>query len=222
MTNRNLACALLCGASLLLFGCATSEVTYPQPLALNNGQFQDKTLCVMSYGEAPDNYDLLSETYGRWWWPRYFYGSGEVTVLDHPYTNDEQQVFVDSANDAFFEALFNRLRGYSIFKRVVRVESREEADQFNYDYLLVYHINECYAVGLGANANFIEWSTLEGNANVSVLVYDLKQNQRISTQDLQSTATSTFAYATPEVRDHLRRKLLKGTVFHNIISQISF
>ena len=222
MTKKLISNLLLCGITFLLFGCATSEVTYPMPLALNNGNFADKTLCIMSYGELVDNYDTLYETYHRWWWPRFIYGSGEVTVLDHPFVNDDGQVFQDNTNDAFAEALFNRLRGYSIFKRVVRVESRQEADEFNYDYLLVYHINDCYAKGLGANANFVEWCTIEGNVDVSVLVYDLKANQRISDQRIISTATSTFAWASPDVRDYLRRKLLKGTTFHNAISQISF
>ena len=214
--------SVLSALTFLMFGCATSEVTYPQPLALNNGSFEGKTLCIMAYGEPTDNYEQLSETYHRWWLPRFIYGSGEVTVLDHPYVNDDGQVFQDNTNEAFAEAIFNRLRGYSIFKRVVTVKDRAEADEFNYDYLLVFHINECYAKGLGANANFVEWSTIEGNVNVSVFVYDLKANQRISEQNIQSTATSTYAWATPDVREYLRRKLLKGTTFHNAVSQITF
>ena len=213
---------LLAGLSFVLFGCATNKVTYPQPLALNNGSFENKTLCIMAYGEPEDNYESLAETYHRWWLPRFCYGSGEVTVLDHPYVNDDGQVFQDNTNEAFAEAIFNRLRGYSIFKRVVMVKDRAEADEFNYDYLLVFHINNCYAKGLGANSNFIEWSTIEGNVDVSVFVYDLKANQRISEQNIQSTATSTYAWATPDVREYLRRKLLKGTTFHNAISQITF
>ena len=68
--------SVLSALTFLMFGCATSEVTYPQPLALNNGSFEGKTMCIMAYGEPTDNYEQLSETYHRWWLPRFIYGSG--------------------------------------------------------------------------------------------------------------------------------------------------
>jgi hypothetical protein len=171
---------------------------------------KDKILAVMPLGALPEDYSTNRFLeYRRWWVSRALYGSGEVTTLDDPNTD-------------MALALFNRYRGYNIFRRVVVVKDRAEADRVQADYLLCFRINECYAVGRGANANFVEWITYEGIVDMDVAVYELAMNRRIGVQRVHADATTTSVWSGEQVRDYLRRELLRGTTFHNAIAQIEF
>jgi len=201
--------ALLCGLGLA--GCATSKITPVEPLMLEGrSELRDKILAVMPLGALPQNYatNRFLE-YRRWWMPRALYGSGEVTTLADP-------------NADMALALFNRYRGYNVFRRVVIVRDRSEAERLQADYLLCFRINDCYAVGRGANANFVEWITYEGIVNMDIAVYDMALNRRISTQRIGATASTTSVWSGDQVRDFLRRQLLRGATFHNAIAQIEF
>ena len=207
----------------LFSGCATSVVTQPDYVLLRDQNYTDKILAVMPYGTAVPGYgDILRDKFDSWWLPRWMYGKGEVTVLGEPYTLDDVQYPTDGPYEEMGYQMFNRFRGYNCFKRVVLVKDRQEADSINADFLLVYHINECYAHGLGANWNFVEWISYEGVVDMDVAVYDIVRNERIASQHVRSLATSTSAWVTPEVRNYLRRQLLKGTVFNNAIAEITF
>jgi len=119
-------------------------------------------------------------------------------------------------------AIYNRLRGYDIFGRAVIVGDREEADKLRSQYLLCFSINDCYAVGRGANWNFVEWCTYEGIVDVDVVVYDLIKNERISNQSIRANAFNTSVWTSWEMQNYLQKKLLKGVTFNNAISQINF
>ncbi len=201
----------LAGALAGLPGCATSKVTMPARLALEGtSAFRDKILAVMPLGTLPDGYaaDRIEELQA-WWMPRKMYGKGEVTTLANP-------------NQDMALAIFNRYRGRDLFQRVVTVADRAEAERVQADYLLCFRINDCYAVGRGANANFVEWLTYEGMVSMDVAIYDLARNQRIASQRVQADATSTSVWAGQEMREYLKRQLLRGATFHNAIAQINF
>ena len=105
-------------------GCATSQVTRPQPLALAEKGQNDKILAVMPLGQFNPAYaDFQKEKFESWFMPRLLYGKGEVSTLEKPY-------------EEFALAIYNRLRGYDIFRRVVIVKNREEADKLGASYLL--------------------------------------------------------------------------------------
>lgn len=197
------ALALLC-----LAGCATRQTTQPMPMAITGKQ--NAILAILPLGSAdPAAKDRLAERYRASWFPRVMYGKGEVSVLDDPY---EEMAL----------AMFNRFRGYNLFNRVVIVKDRAEADQIRATHMLVFHINECYAVGRGANWNFVEWLTYEAFVNMDVVTYDLAANQRINHQHIVANATSTSVWTSREMRDYLRRQLLRGVTFNNAIAQIQF
>ncbi len=207
----------------LFSGCATNVVTQPNYVLLRDRNYKDKILAIMPYGSTSPGYgDILREKNHAWWFPRKTYGKGEVTVLGEPYTIDEKVYPTEDSYEEMGLQMFNRYRGYNCFKRVVIVKDRAEADSLRADYLLVYHINECYARGLGGNWNFVEWITYEGVVDMDVAVYDIIQNQRLTSQHIHSEGTSTSSWVTPEVRNYLRRQLLKGTVFNNAIAEINF
>lgn len=197
------ALALLC-----LAGCATRQTTQPMPMAITGKQ--NAILAILPLGNFnPAVKDRLAERYRASWFPRVMYGKGEVSVLDDPY---EEMAL----------AMFNRFRGYNLFNRVVIVKDRAEADQIRATHMLVFHINECYAVGRGANWNFVEWLTYEAFVNMDVVTYDLAANQRINHQNIVANATSTSVWTSKEMRDYLRRQLLRGVTFNNAIAQIQF
>jgi hypothetical protein len=205
---RGLALAIVLAG---LAGCATSKVTMPARMALEGrGDYTDKILAVMPLGALPEGYtsNRIEELHA-WWMPRKMYGSGEVTTLADP-------------NQDMALAIFNRYRGHGIFRRVVVVKDRAEADRLHADYLLCFRINDCYAVGRGANANFVEWLTYEGFVNMDVAVYDLPRNRRIASQRVRADATATSVWSGSEMRDYLRRQLLRGATFNNAIAQIDF
>lgn len=194
----------------VISGCATSKVTQPKPLALAERGHNDKILAIMPLGKLNPAYIKAREQENKAWFaPALLYGKGEVSGLNNPYED-------------FSLAIYNRLRGYDVFRRVVIVNSREEADKLGASYLLCFRINDCYAVGKGANWNFIYWLTYKGAFNVDVVVYDLDSNQRIDHQRISSEAYSTSTWSTSDVRAYLRRTLLRGVTLHNAISQINF
>ena len=200
----------ICATAIFISGCATSQVTKPEPLALAGHEYNDKILAVMPVGQLNPIYvDYTKEKLESWFMPRWLFGKGETSFVPDPY-------------EEFALAIYNRLRGYDIFRRVVIVKDREEADRLRASYLLCFRINECYAVGNGANWNFIEWLTYEADLDADIIVYDLEQNERIAHQRIRSNAISTSPWSTPDVRGYLRRTLLRGATFHNGISQISF
>ncbi len=203
--------AALAGIVAGLSGCATSNVTMPARLALEGtSEFRDKILAIMPLGTLPDGYtsNRIAELHA-WWMPRAMYGKGEVTTLENP-------------NQDMALAMFNRYRGRDLFRRVVTVADRPEAERIQADYLLCFRINDCYAVGRGANANFVEWITYEGIVSMDVAIYDLARNQRIASQRVRADATSTSVWAGQEMRNYLKRQLLRGATFHNAIAQITF
>jgi len=213
MAHMKLAMVSAALASLItiLPGCATSKVTVPARLALEgSSEFTDKILAIMPLGTLPDGYasNRIEELHA-WWMPRKMYGKGEVTTLENP-------------NQDMALAMFNRYRGRDLFRRVVTVADRTEAERVQADYLLCFRINDCYAVGRGANANFVEWLTYEGFVSMDVAIYDVARNQRIASQHVRADATSTSVWAGQEVRDYLKRQLLRGATFHNAIAQIVF
>ena len=58
--------------------------------------------------------------------------------------------------------------------------------------------------------------------SVDVAVYDLVTNERVFAERINVNANDTSVWSTPDVRDYLRRQLLKGVTFHNAISEITF
>lgn len=191
-----------------LVGCATRQTTPPLPITITGKE--NVILAILPLGQQnPGVKEMLAERHRASWFPRVMYGKGEVSVLDDPY---EEMAL----------AMFNRFRGYNRFRRVVIVKDRAEADQIRATHMLVFHLNECYAVGRGANWNFVEWLTYEGFVDMDVMVYDLVANQRISHQRIRSNATSTSVWTSKEMRDYLRRQLLRGVTFNNAIAQIQF
>lgn len=207
--SRTVQFLLLIGA-LLLTGCAANIQTKPEPLALQPQSYPEETLAILPLGKFNPIYgEQLTEEHRRWFLPRWLYGSGEVTILEDPYED-------------FALALYNRLRGYNVFRRVVIVKNRDEADELHARYVLCFRINDCYAVGEGPNLAFSEWLTYKGVAKVDIIVYDLAASERIAAETLQSEAFNTSVWSTPDVRNYLRRTLLKGQTFHNLIAQIKF
>jgi len=203
--------AALAGVVALLPGCATSQVTMPARLSLEGStEFTDKILAIMPLGALPDGYasNRIEELHA-WWMPRIMYGKGEVTTLANP-------------NQDMALAMFNRYRGRDLFRRVVMVADRAEAERIQANYLMCFRINDCYAVGRGANANFVEWITYEGFVSMDVAIYDMALNQRIASQRVSADATATSVWAGQEIRDYLKRQLLRGATFHNAIAQIIF
>lgn len=206
--SHRIAAAAVAIIVLCMAGCATRTTTQPVPMAIAGKQ--NAILAVLPLGSADTGAkDALSERYRASWFPRVMYGKGEISVLDDPY---EEMAL----------AIFNRFRGYNLFNRVVIVKDRAEADQIRATHMLVFHINECYAIGRGANWNFVEWLTYEAFVNMDVMVYDLAANQRISHQNIAANATSTSVWTSKEMRDYLRRQLLRGVTFNNAIAQIQF
>jgi len=197
-------------ALVILSGCATSQVTKPEPLALAQNGHNEKILAIMPLGQINPAYaDFQKQKYESWFMPRMLYGKGEVSTLEKPY-------------EEFALAIYNRLRGYDIFRRVIIVHDRDEADKLGASFLLCFRINECYAVGEGANWNFIDWITYKAVFNADVVVYDLDLNERIDHQIIQSEAYTSSPWSTSDVRAYLRRTLLRGVTFHNAVSQINF
>lgn len=206
--SHRIAAAAVAIAVLCTAGCATRKTTQPVPMAVAGKQ--NAILAVMPLGSADTGAkDALSQRYRASWFPRVMYGKGEISVLDDPY--EEMSL-----------AIFNRFRGYNLFNRVVIVKDRAEADQIRATHMLVFHINECYAIGRGANWNFVEWLTYEAFVNMDVMAYDLAAGQRISHQSIVANATSTSVWTSKEMRDYLRRQLLRGVTFNNAIAQIQF
>ena len=194
----------------LISGCATSKVTQPKPLILAERGHNDKILAIMPLGKLNPAYiNTQKQENKAWFAPTLLYGKGEVDGLNKPYED-------------FALAIYNRLRGYDVFKRVVIVNNREEADNLGATYLLCFRINKCYAVGKGANWNFIYWLTYKAVFNVDVIVYDLDSNERIDHQRIESEAYSNSPWSTSEVRAYLRRTLLRGVTLHNAVAQINF
>lgn len=205
---HRIALAAAAIAFLCLAGCATRQTTQPMPMAITGKQ--NAILAILPLGSAdPAAKDRLAERHRASWFPRVMYGKGEVSVLDDPY-------------EELALAMFNRFRGYNLFNRVVIVKDRAEADRIRATHMLVFHINECYAVGRGANWNFVEWLTYEAFVNMDVVTYDLAANQRINHQNIVANATSTSVWTSKEMRDYLRRQLLRGVTFNNAIAQIQF
>ena len=221
---RKISCLVLTAVIIsLVSGCATSEVTMPNPsFELEMFDHSKHTLALLPYGSLPFDYgEQLSNRYARWFAPRMYSGNGEVYTFETPFQMDEKTLIFDT-NTEIALAIYNRLRGYSVFRRVIIVESVEEAAQYNADYLMLFNVNECYTKGLGANWNFVEWITNEGNIDLDIAVYDFKTMNRILAQNYKSVATSTCAWATRDVRQYLRYNLLKGATLHNLVTQISF
>ena len=202
---------IVSGAAVcLLAGCATNQKTTPLPIALVGKGYNDKILAILPVGEMNPLYGVFKSDQNRsWWMPRLLYGKGEVTVLSNAYAETAT-------------VIYNRLRGYNGFRRVVIVSSRKEADDLRANFLLCFHINDMFAVGRGANWNCVEWSTFEGIASMDVIVYDLDKNERISHQVIQVNAFDTEPWSTPDVRDFVRWELLSGVTLHNAIAQIDF
>ncbi|RLD09347.1 MAG: hypothetical protein DRI44_08675 [Chlamydiae bacterium] len=203
---------LLCVSFLLalLSGCATNQVTKPKPLALAERGHNDKILAIMPLGKMNPAYiNYQKHKLESWFAPKMLYGKGEISGLEKPY-------------EAFALAIYNRLRGYDVFRRVVIVNSREEADALGASYLLCFRINDCYSVGEGANWNFVYWITYKAVFDADVVVYDLDSNERITHQKIESKAYTSSPWSTSDVRAYLRRTLLRGVTFHNAISQINF
>ncbi len=200
--------AALAALALFMAGCATRQATQPQAMAISGKQ--DAILAIVPMG-SPDMgaKEALGQRYRSSWFPRVMYGKGEISVLDDPY--EEMGL-----------AIFNRYRGHNLFRRVVIVKDRAEADQVRATHMLVFHINECYAIGRGANWNFVEWLTYEAFVNMEVMAYDLAAGQRLTQQSIVANATSTSVWTSKEMRDYLRRQLLRGVTFNNAIAQIQF
>jgi len=211
LIKKNIVIVLAITALAAIFsGCATNKVTVPKPLMLAERGHNDKILAIMPLGKLNPAYVNAKEQENEAWFaPKLLYGKGEVSVLKNPY-------------EEFALAIYNRLRGYDVFRRVVIVNSREEADKLDASYLLCFRINNCYAVGQGANWNFIYWLTYKAEFNVDVIVYDLDSNERIDYQRIESEAYSTSTWSTSDVRAYLRRTLLRGVTLHNAVAQINF
>ncbi|NLF39981.1 hypothetical protein GX586_11075 [bacterium] len=209
-TVRSLT-ALLGAACAILSGCATRQITTPAPMAVTGRGHQEKILAIMPLGSAnPYNEEAIAKEHRASWFPRVMYGKGEVSFLSNTY----EEVGL---------AIYNRFRGYNAFRRVVfPVDSRSEADSMRADLLLCYHVNTCYARGLGANWNFVEWVSYEGAVDIDVAVYDLTRNQRIYYKRILSTATTTSPWSTYDVRAYIRRQHLRGVTLNNAIAQIDF
>ncbi len=201
--------ALVVGC-LVFAGCATSKVTKPMPLALASRGHSDRILAIMPLGRLNPAYvDYQTDIHASWFLPRWLYGKGEVSVVPDPY-------------EEFALAIYNRLRGYDIFRRVVIVKDRDEADSLQASYLLCFRINDCYAVGKGANWNFVEWLSYEGILDIDVIVYDLERNERIAYERIRDNTFNVSTWSTPDVRAYMRRTLLRGVTFHNAIAGIDF
>ena len=195
---------------ILISGCATSQRTKPEPLALAEHGYNDKILAVMPLGQLNPVYqDYMSQKYESWFMPKAFFGTGETSFLKDPY-------------EELALAIYNRLRGYDIFKRVVIVKDRQEADKLGAYYLLCFRINNCFSLGEGPNWDFVHWITYKGILDVDVIVYNLEQNERIYAEKIRSEAYTTSPWSTPDVRGYLRRTLLRGVTFHNGIARINF
>lgn len=200
----------ICTLLAVFSGCATNKVTKPESLALAERGYNDKILAIMPLGKFNPAYaDFQKEKYESWFAPKLLYGKGEISTVNDPY-------------EEFALAIYNRLRGYDLFRRVVIVNSRDEADKLGASYLLCFRINDCFAVGRGGNWNFVYWITYEANFNVDVVVYDLDANERIGHERIASKAYSNSPWSTSDVRAYLRRNLLRGVTLHNAISQINF
>jgi len=194
----------------LLSGCATSQITKPEPMALAERDHYNKILAIMPLGRLNPAYiDYKEEKFKSWFAQELLFGKGEVSALEKPY-------------EAFALAIFNRLRGYNVFSRAVIVNSREEADRLGASYLLCFRINDCYALGKGANWNFVYWVTYKAFFDADIVVYDLDSNERINHQKIESKAYSNSPWSTSDVRAYLRRNLLRGVTLHNAVSQINF
>jgi hypothetical protein len=219
---------LLSGMTAVLFcslftGCATRVVTTPKYIKLREAGYNEKILAIMPHGDITTDYgDRLRERYKAIFYNRWFFGKGEVSVLGEPYTIDGKTVTPEGPYEQLGAIIYNRLRGYNAFKHVVIVKDRQEADDINADFLLVYHINKCYSRGLGANLNLFEWLTYEGTLDMDIVVYDLVENRRIKDQKIVTKTTSTSVWEERDVRAYERRKLLKGTTFNNAIAEITF
>jgi len=195
---------------LFFVGCATNDVTKPALMSISDSEYQENIIAILPVGEANPAYkNSLAEINKKWFMRRWLSGNGEVSILESPYED-------------FALALYNRLRGYDIFGRAVIVSDRTEADNLRAQYLLCFRINNCYAIGRGANWNFVEWCTSEGVLDIDVIVYDLIQNERISEQKIKSNAFDTYVWTSGEMQDYLQKKLIKGVTFNNAISQINF
>ncbi len=194
----------------LFSGCATSQITKPAPLALAERGHNDKIIAIMPLGRLNPAYiDYQKQKCKSWFAQELLFGKGEVSALKNPYED-------------FALAIYNRLRGYDVFRRAVIVNSREEADRLGATYLLCFRINECYAVGAGANWNFVYWVTYKALFDADIVVYDLDSNERINYQKIDSKAYSNSPWSTSDVRSYLRRTLLRGVTLHNAVSQINF
>ena len=195
---------------LSFWGCATSVVTKPNPMSLSEIEYQETIIAILPIAESNPTYqNSLAAINKKWFMSRWISGNGEVSTLKNPYED-------------FSLALYNRLRGYDIFGRAVIVDDREEADKLRAQYLLCFRINNCYAVGRGANWNFVEWCTSEGIVDVDVIIYNLIENERISEQRIRANAFDTYVWTSGEMQDYLQKKLIKGVTFNNAISQINF
>lgn len=194
----------------LISGCATSQVTKPAPLALAEHGHNEKIIAIMPIGKFnPEYIDYQKQEYKSWFAQELLFGKGEISTLKKPYED-------------FALAIYNRLRGYDVFRRAVIVNSREEADRLGASYLLCFRINDCYAVGAGANWNFVYWITYKAIFDADIVAYDLDSNERINHQKIESKAYSNSPWSTSDVRSYLRRTLLRGVTLHNAVSQINF
>jgi len=219
---------LLCGFAAFFFcvmfsGCATRVVTKPNYIKLREAGYNEKILAIMPYGTVDSVYaDQLRTRYEAFFLNRWLYGKGEITVPGQPYMVGDKTINSEGPYEQLGAIIYNRLRGYNAFKHVVIVKDRAEAEATNADYLMVYHINHCYARGLGPNFNLFQWLTYEGLLDMDVVVYDLLENRRIKDQKITSKTTSTSVWCESDVRAFERRKLLKGTTFNNAIAEITF
>ncbi len=196
--------------ALFFTGCATNIRTEPEPLAMQPQSYPEETLAILPLGTFNPVYgETLAEEHRRSFLPRWLYGSGEVTVLENPYED-------------FALALYNRLRGYNVFRRVVIVKNRDEADELHARYVLCFRINDCYSIGEGPNLALSQWLTYKGVAQVDIIVYDLATGERVAAETLTSEAFTTSVWSTPDVRQYIRRSLLRGQTFHNLIARIRF
>ena len=194
----------------LLSACATGRSTEPEPMTVAPHQFPDGILAIMPIGTWEPGYtDAKAQRFHASWFPRTMYGKGEVTTIADPY-------------EAFGLTIFNRMRGNNSFKRAFLVKDRAEANLLGATHLVAFKINDCYAVGRGANWNFIEWISYEAVLDVHIAVYDIAANRRIQYQHVESKATSTSPWSSPDVREFLRLRLLEGVAFNNAVSKISF
>ena len=142
----------------LFSGCATNQVTKPAPLALAERGHNDKIIAIMPLGRLNPAYiDYQKQKCKSWFAQELLFGKGEVSALKKPYED-------------FALAIYNRLRGYDVFRRAVIVNSREEADRLGASYLICFRINDCYALGKGANWNFVYWVTYKANFDAYIVV----------------------------------------------------